>query len=201
MRAAAHLAMRPIFGGILRKHGGWSAPGVDRAPLDGPLIIIANHRSTLDPPFLNFTLKRHVTFMAWDVLYQNPNLARFMRWYGTIPVKPGSADRAALKAAEAVLVSGGAVGIFPEGGVMKEPGVQPLQAGFGLLARRTGAPVIPCGLVNTDLWKPADDKKILPGRHPALIARWGEPRTWDKNDAPEAIAAWAHEELSRLSQP
>ncbi len=200
VKAASRLALRPAFALLLRRRGRWRIEGAEQIPKAGPLIIVANHRSTLDPPFLNFSIPRHVTFMAWSGLWEDPRLAPFLRWYGAIPVELNSPDRAALRAAEEVLGRGGAVGIFPEGWTRKEEGIGELQPGFTLLARRTGAPVAPCGLVHTDRWQPDGMNRMVRGPHPPLIARWGAPRRFGKEDRPEEMMDWAAEELGRLSR-
>jgi 1-acyl-sn-glycerol-3-phosphate acyltransferase len=200
VKLASRLALRPAFSLMLRRQGRWRIEGASQVPRSGPLIILANHRSTLDPPFLNFTIPRHVTFMAWSGLWENPRLAPFIRWYGAIPVELNSPDRAALRAAETVLSRGGALGIFPEGWTRRGEGLGELQPGFTLLARRTGAPVAPCGLVHTDVWQPDGADRIVKGPHPPLIARWGAPRTFGKDDRPDVMMAWAAEEIVRLSR-
>jgi 1-acyl-sn-glycerol-3-phosphate acyltransferase len=127
--------------------------GLQDLPLDGPLIIAANHVSNADPPFiggwLGPALGRRPTFLAKQSLFAGP-LGLLIRSLGAEPVKAGGSDIDAYRAAKAILDRGGVVAILPEGtrsrdGVMAQP-----KPGVSLLATRTGAPVLPVGVSGTD---------------------------------------------------
>ena len=50
----------PIFRLFLRGR----CRGMELVPLNGPLVVVANHGSHLDPPLLGHALPRPVSFMA-----------------------------------------------------------------------------------------------------------------------------------------
>ncbi|MGB3570848.1 MAG: lysophospholipid acyltransferase family protein, partial [Phormidesmis sp.] len=89
--------------------------GAKKVPTTGPLIVVANHASYFDPPLLSNCVRRPVSFMAKESLFQVPVLAPAIRAYGAYPVKRGSADRSAIRAALQQLEQGWAVGIFLQG--------------------------------------------------------------------------------------
>jgi len=68
--------------------------------------------------------------------------------YGSIPVKRGSYNRAALQSALDVLEQEGMVGLFPEGGLW-DVGKQRAMPGISWLSYRSGAPILPIGFNDT----------------------------------------------------
>ena len=58
----------PIFRLFLRGR----CRGMELVPLNGPLVVVANHGSHLDPPLLGHALPRPVSFMAKAELFKIP---------------------------------------------------------------------------------------------------------------------------------
>src|SRR5207302_80208 len=90
------------------------------------------------------------------------------------PVERGTADRGAMRLAEQILDEGDALVIFPEGAVSEDGTMHPFHHGLALIALRTGAPVVPVGLLHTDELIPYG--KFVPRltRHQVVI-RYGDP--------------------------
>src|SRR5690554_3147853 len=93
----------------------WQISGRTNIPAEGPLIIMANHVSYLDPPLVGCILNRRVNFMAKEELFRNPIAGWALKKVGAFSVKRGRADRKAIKKAFSVLEEEGVLGIFPEG--------------------------------------------------------------------------------------
>jgi 1-acyl-sn-glycerol-3-phosphate acyltransferase len=93
-------------------------------------------------------------------------------------VKRDAADRAALRWTEELLRHGQVVVIFPEGQVSPDARFQPLKPGLALLALRTGATVVPVGLVGTERLMPYGCNFPRPIRKP-LVVRFGPPLALD----------------------
>lgn len=138
---------------LVRSFGRVHAQGLEDLPRSGPLILVANHISNLDPPlvggYLAGALKRRPRFLAKSALFKGP-MGWFLRQQGVISVKAGGSDVDAYRAAKAALDDGSVIVIFPEGtrsrdGVLQEP-----LPGVGLLATRLGVPILPVGVSNTD---------------------------------------------------
>ena len=73
--------------------------GAEQIPATGPVILVANHESMIDPWLLGLTTPRPIRYMAKAELWRNPLLGRVMSWFGTFPVDRGSGDRSPSAAA------------------------------------------------------------------------------------------------------
>jgi 1-acyl-sn-glycerol-3-phosphate acyltransferase len=126
--------------------------GLDRIPRTGPVIIAANHISNVDPPALlsSIGLVRLPYIMTKKELFRWPFGWFFLRW-GGIPVdrKREGGDLGALRGAVSALKDGGCLAIFPEGTRAKGRDLKP-KLGVALMAHKSGAPVLPVRLFNTD---------------------------------------------------
>ena len=89
--------------------------GAERVPHQGPVIVVSNHASDFDPPILSNCVRRPVSFMSKEELFRAPVLSQAIQLYGAYPVKRGSADRSAIRAALTQLEEGWAVGLFLQG--------------------------------------------------------------------------------------
>ncbi len=130
-------------------------------PKHGPVIIVCNHPSPVDPILVFGALRRRVAFLAMEELFGVPVLGSAMRWMGHIPVARGT-DHAmdCLDFAEQVLLHGGVVVIFIEGGCSPDGQIKHPKGGVAELASRTGAVVIPLGINGTRAVKSPDGGRI-----------------------------------------
>ncbi len=149
--------------------------GRANVPDDGPVILAANHRSFLDSIFLPLVIRRRVTFVAKAEYFDSWKTAWFFRAVGQIPIRRegGSASEGALLAATDVLERGGVFGIYPEGTRTRDGFTHRGHTGVARLALRTGAPIIPVGLVGSDECQPTDKK--LPRLFRRVTVRFGAP--------------------------
>jgi len=127
--------------------------GLERIPVTGPLIIVANHISNADPPALMaFVVSvRPAAIMAKKEMFVFPPLRRlFLSWKG-IPVdrKREGGDMSALRGGIDVLKNGGCLVLFPEGTRAKDGPLKP-KLGVAMLADKTGAPVLPARIFNAE---------------------------------------------------
>ncbi len=115
----------------------------------GPLIVVANHTAGVDPLLIQAVCRFEIKFMmAADMMM--PWLNPLWEWTGVIPIHRGQSDMAALRAGIRQLESGGVLGIFPEGRIVRERRViEPFIAGLGLMVRKTGARVLPVTIEGT----------------------------------------------------
>lgn len=124
--------------------------GSEQVPQHGPLVIVANHASDFDPPLVSCSVRRPVSYMAKEELFRVPALSSAIRLYGAYPVKRGSADRSAIRAAITQLNQGWAVGIFLSGTRIADGRIPEAKLGAALIAAKTGAPLLPLSLWGTD---------------------------------------------------
>ena len=116
----------------------------ERAGLDAPFIVISNHLSGLDPIVVGKPIKRYeVTFLGKKELVGN----RFTHWLLTslhmIIVDRHNSDMEAMRACMKAVREGEVLGIFPEGTRHHEGVMEHTEAGVGLIALRSGVPLLP----------------------------------------------------------
>ena len=120
----------------------------DRIPARGPVLLVANHVSVLDPlacARLTWDHGRVPHFLAKQSVFKGW-VGRILRACGQIPVARFSTDaHEALGAAQADLAAGNLVVIYPEGSVTRDPNWWPMQSRTGVarLALTTDAVVLP----------------------------------------------------------
>jgi 1-acyl-sn-glycerol-3-phosphate acyltransferase len=118
--------------------------GTDNFPVDGPFLIASNHASHLDPPLVGCQVSRQMRFFARKSLWNNPTLGWWMNRVETIPVERDSGDIGAIKRVLQALKENRAIVLFPEGTRTLDGQLQKAKAGVGLMACKTGVPVVPC---------------------------------------------------------
>ncbi len=159
--------------------------GREHLPARGPVILAANHRSFMDSLFLPLVVARRVTFVAKAEYFDDPKTAWFFRAVGQIPIRRegGSAGERALASATEVLERGAVFGIYPEGTRTRDGFLHRGHTGVARLALRTGAPIVPIGLIGTDEVQPTDKK--LPRLFRPVRIRFGAPIPVDHYAEPE----------------
>ncbi len=120
--------------------------GREHAPASGGVIVAANHVSLLDPFFLAMGLRQQVFYMAKAELFRNPLLRALLNWLGAFPVERGKGDSGAIDRSVEILRGGGVLGIFPEGTRSKDGKPLRPKSGAALIAKMTGAGILPCGI-------------------------------------------------------
>jgi 1-acyl-sn-glycerol-3-phosphate acyltransferase len=177
-----------------------SVEGLEHVPRHGPLILAGNHLSNADPPvvagWLTPALGRPVHWMAKAEALRWPLAGWFMRQNGAFGVRRGAADTEAYRLAKAVLDDGRVLGAFPEGTRSPTGALQVAKDGVTLLALRTGAPVLPLGLIDTDAFWPRGRKLWRIGGRIAL--RVGEPIVLERQVRPDGSRESLEDVTSRL---
>jgi 1-acyl-sn-glycerol-3-phosphate acyltransferase len=121
----------------------------ERIPAAGPVLLVANHESMIDPWILGLATRRPVRYMAKAELFEYPVLRTLMRAFGTFPVERGTGDHSALGRAAALLDDGEVLGIFPQGTSLPHRN-RPWHRGAARIALATGAPVVPVCIVGSE---------------------------------------------------
>lgn len=146
--------------------------GRENVPASGPYIIVVNHMSIADPPvlFLAFPPMR-LRFFAGEKWESHFLFGPIMKGVGAIYINRGEVDRKALREAIAAIKDGSIFGLAPEGTRSRVGHLMEARDGAAYLASRTGATILPVGVVNTD--QVAANVKRL--RRSSLEAHIGEP--------------------------
>jgi len=120
------------------------AVGLENIPADGGFMIAANHVSHLDPPIVGALFPRQVCFFARKTLWKPGFASWWLNRVGVIPVdRDGGTDVGAIKRVLAALKQEKVIILFPEGTRSYDGKLQTAKPGVGLLACRTGVPVVP----------------------------------------------------------
>jgi 1-acyl-sn-glycerol-3-phosphate acyltransferase len=108
-------------------------------------VVVANHRSSVDPAFIQICVRRVVYWMVAREYCEAPLLGALLRALQVIPVGRGGIDTAATKQAIRLAREGGLVGMFPEGKINRTTDqlLLPGRPGAALVALRARVPIIP----------------------------------------------------------
>ncbi|MFR9676714.1 lysophospholipid acyltransferase family protein [Streptomyces sp. TR06-5] len=137
--------------------------GLENVPATGPAILASNHLSFSDSFFLPAVLDRKVTFIAKAEYFTAPGVkgrltAAFFKGVGQLPVDRSGArgaGEAAVRSGLRVLEQGELFGIYPEG--TRSPDGRLYRGkpgGLSRVALRSGAPVIPVAMIDTEKIQP-----------------------------------------------
>jgi 1-acyl-sn-glycerol-3-phosphate acyltransferase len=137
--------------------------GKENVPRQGPLILVCNHCSFLDPMLMGYAVPRFITFFARDTLFKQP-LKWILQRLATYPISRDAGDLRAIKTVQKLLEDGQGVLLFPEGTRSPNGEIQPFKPGVGLLTLRSQAPIVPVYIAGTFAAWPRNRKVPKPGR-------------------------------------
>ena len=150
---------------------------IDEIPSEGPVILAANHISNGDAviigAWLTKSLGRRIHWLGKKEMFDWPIVGWVARNGGVHPVDRSAADVDAFRTAERVLTEGNVLMIFPEGTRSPTGELQKPKDGLAMLALRTGAPIVPIGIADTDRVWPKGRLLPRPGGHATM--RVGKP--------------------------
>ena len=163
--------------------------GVEHVPSEGPAILASNHLSYADWLFMPLTLPRRVSFVAKAEYFTTPGVKgwfqkKFFSGAGQVPIDRSGANAAegAMKSAMTILESGELFGIYPEGTRSHDGKLYRGKTGVARLALETGAPVVPCAVVGTDVVAPSG--KVF-GQWTRPVVRFGPPLDFSRYEGME----------------
>ena len=176
------------------------ARGAEQVPRTGPLLLVSNHISVLDPPLIGAVTPRPLTFLAKAELFDIPIFGRFIKAVNARPVRRGGSDARALKDALRVLEEGRALLVFPEGTRGPEGVLRAAKPGAGMLAVLSGAAVVPVYIVGSGRAMPRGAALPRPGK---IRVRFGAPlhfKTGSGGERKETYRAAADEMMRAIAQ-
>jgi len=119
--------------------------GRAHVPISGPVLLVSNHQSHLDPVIVGIACPRQLKFLARQGLFFWP-FSLLIRSLGAVSIDRERGSLGGIRTTMELLKEGNAVVVFPEGSRTFDGKLQPLLPGFCLLARRSGATVVPVAL-------------------------------------------------------
>ncbi len=124
--------------------------GLENFPLDGAVVLAANHVTNFDVLPMQFSLPRPIFFMGKSSLFKIPLLEIAYRELGAFPVNRGEKDEWAIRHAAKVLAHGQTLGMFPEGKRSQGKGLGVAKTGTARLALDANCPIVPMAVIGTD---------------------------------------------------
>lgn len=107
-------------------------------------ILAANHRSSIDPMFIQLAARRRVHWMVAKEYCQNIVFGPVLQALQVIPTNRTGTDINSTKIAMSLAKQGKLVGMFPEGRINVTPDpLLPLRAGAAMIAAKASVPIIP----------------------------------------------------------
>jgi 1-acyl-sn-glycerol-3-phosphate acyltransferase len=170
--------------------------GRQHIPLTGPVLLIANHQSYLDPNLVGLSSPRQLSYLARKTLFKNRYFAAFIRSVGAVPVDQEGVAKEGLKAVMQQLQAGRAVIVFPEGERTADGAMHQLKPGILLLIKRTQTPIVPVGIAGAleawPRWKlfPVPAPLFLPATERTLAVSVGpalDPKRYATMERREAL--------------
>ncbi|MEK7481772.1 MAG: lysophospholipid acyltransferase family protein [Patescibacteria group bacterium] len=164
---------------------------IDLKNIKGPIIVASNHKSRIDPLLIGlafplFNKIYPIRFMTADGYLKIPILGQFIKLMGGFPVFKKQGIEKSLKLPLEILASGGAIGIFPEGKMVKDENSESgAKIGVAVLALKSQSPILPIAI------------KIKPLLKYEIIV--GEPFTM-QNLIDKNIDVNSYDEMKDLSQ-
>ncbi len=125
-----------VFTGVRFEHA-------KNVPLEGPVILAANHQSFFDPPLVGAGVSPVLSFLARDTLFDSKILGPLIRNVNAYPVRRGGSDVGSFKQCLRLLKEGRHLVLFPEGTRTSTGRIRPMQAGVIGLARKSNAVIVP----------------------------------------------------------
>jgi 1-acyl-sn-glycerol-3-phosphate acyltransferase len=155
--------------------------GIENVPDRQPAILASNHLSFLDSIVMPVNVPRPVYFLGKADYWDSWRTRWFFQGVGVVPVKRegAGAGQASLTAGVEILRSGDCVGIYPEGTRSPDGRLYRGKTGPVRMALEAGAPVVPIGIIGTDVAQPTGSYTI--SRHPVTV-RYGRPLDFSRYD-------------------
>ena len=160
--------------------------GIRNVPPSGPLLVVANHQSHLDPPLIGSGFPRRLNYMARKSLFHFGPFGWLIGSLDAIPVDRETSPIAGIRETLRRLQRNEALLMFPEGSRCWDGEVGPFLPGFALIAKRCTTPVLPAAIEGAFRTWPR--WKSLPGRG-TIHVHFGPPIS------PEEITSMTQEQL------
>lgn len=160
----------------------YRSQGGHQVPAQGPVLLVANHQSFMDPVLVGLALTtRRVSFLARETLFHNRALAAMMYSLDAMPIDHKGFSREGLQSTLAFLNQGKCVAIFPEGERTHTGLVEDFKPGISLVIKRAKCPIVPIGIAGAfDAWPrtskfPRLAPLFLPPRKGTIAVSVGKP--------------------------
>ncbi len=159
--------------------------GKENLPKTSHVIYAANHVSYIDPPLIAIAANKTIAYMAKQELFSDKD--KLLRWLvhilGAFAVNREKPEIATFKTVKSVFNTSWALGIFPQGKIVREPVIDKVHKGFTMFAKKFQADIIPVGICGFDGYA----KKLFEKN---ITVKIGKPISY-KLSEDEIVREWA----------
>jgi 1-acyl-sn-glycerol-3-phosphate acyltransferase len=120
--------------------------GSRHVPRRGPVLLVANHESFLDPLAVGLAVRRHIRYLARKTLFRPEFFGKYLRSVGCVPVDQEGIAKEGIRTCLDLLQAGEAILVFPEGERTLTGEMLPFKPGVSLLLKKAQVPVLPIGV-------------------------------------------------------
>ena len=134
-----------IFAGFFRFILTLRPRGRENVPTTGGCMLCINHIAAVDAIAVAAVAPRQLRFLAKKELFSVPILGWLIRHLGATPLDRGGSDVGAIRKIVALAQEGELISVFPQGHRYpgQNPADTPIRNGAGMIAFRSGVPVVP----------------------------------------------------------
>lgn len=161
--------------------------GRQNIPATGPVLVVANHQSFLDPPGIGCGIVRRMNYLARKTLFRFKPFGWLIDSVNAIPLDQDGLGYAGVMETLRRLKHGEMVLIFPEGARCFDGEMIPFRKGYIGIAVRSRATIVPTAIAGSFEAFPRNRKIPIPFFHPVRV-EFGEPfRYEDYKDIDENV--------------
>lgn len=177
------------------------ADGMENIPEEGPVLLVCNHVSFMDPMIVMASVRRPVRFVMYYKIFNMPVLKFIFRTAKAIPIAGKKEDEALMLRAfddvDAALADGEVVCIFPEGAITRDGAIATFRPGVEQILARRPVPVVALAL--RGMWGSFFSRRDSAMKHMRLPRRF-----WSRIEvvagAPLDASSSASQLFDRVSQ-
>lgn len=185
--------------------------GGEKIPVEGPALMVSNHLAVMDHFYFPLVCHRQLTFLAKAEYFNTPGFVGgiqkfFFSSVGQVPIDRTSSDAArdALHAGIKVLARGDLLGISAEGTRSPDGRLYRGKTGAARVALKTGVPVYPMAMIDTEKANPIGSWIPRPARVGIVIGDPIDPAEYtakytDEHQAARALTDDLMKEIQKLS--
>ena len=185
--AAFYSTCRYLQGVTLKLFSNYQVDGRENIPPMGPLIVVSNHLSYIDPSVLSHAVNRRLNFLAKRSIFVGFPISQMLYAYGAHPLNRQGADIAAVRWAREKLSRDGTLVIFPEGTRTIDGKLQKFKKGGFHMAINTNTPILPLVVKGGFKYKPKNRWTLSPRVIEVVIGPVIDTTGYNKNNMNELI--------------
>ena len=167
---------------------------------NGGCLIVSNHASYLDPTTVGWAVGREIFYLGRKTLFKPPVMNWFLPICNVIPIDRDGGESSGLRKIIRMLRSGDAVLLFPEGTRTPDGTLQPAEPGAGLVAVKSGVPILPVRIFGSFECLSRHQKRLRFGPMRVVIGKPYLPPLPERGQEHDAYGPIAQEMMQRIAE-